>query len=195
MARSNGIVSNRDYLPPPSSMLATHVIGGHGAPKLSRDDFSELLRESLDSKNGGESSIGNNIDVNLKLLSVVVGAGIEPLLNSRAEGPFRKPVDQGRNISELKSCLDVICLTVQRSPETALADIAPNIEKPEDSIPVYSWILSILLSIITLYSNTDILKSCANLQEACLQADKTCACGACGTIMNLTRECLSGTLG
>lgn len=191
MAEVNGVSHSRDFEPPASSMIATRVFNGHGRPDLSPHQFAELLQESLATNEKGEPNISDDADTNFKLLTVVVSIGIEPYIEE-SDDPFQKQIDQGRNLSELKSCLDVVRLVIDRSPIVIHEPVHTATENVEEKPPVYAWLLSILLSVIAQDSSPEISSSCKAVLESCLKADEQCPCGSCGTVTELARETLSG---
>lgn len=117
MAPLNGAEKDDDREPPPSSMLATHVIRGNGVPHLNRDNFILLLEESLSTDEQGHPNLGQDVGVNHKLIQVVLQVGIEPLISHEKDDPFGNGLRSGRNARHLKSCLDVLQLAIERTPE------------------------------------------------------------------------------
>ncbi|KAK5957292.1 serine/threonine-protein kinase M1 [Knufia fluminis] len=188
MARANGISHRRDLQPPPSSMLATHVINGAARPSLSRADFSSLLQESLGTDDEGHSNIGKDVNVNFKLISVIVQIGIDPLISTQENDPFQKRIDQGRSTSELKCCLDVIIFVLQQSPSIIYHDANSAGVAQHDVLPVYAWLLSIILSVVAQSSDVEIQKRCGDVVQGCIDADDKCSCGSCGSVVDLFRE-------
>lgn len=173
-------------------MLATHVINGNRQPNLSRANFAQLLQECLGTDEQGQLNLGEDVSVNLKLISVVVHVGVEPLLFPSEHDPFRERLDQGRNLSELKCCLDVIHLAVQRSPEVIfkLADLPADSEDVD--LPVYAWLLSMLLSTYAQCVDPEISNRCGDILQLFMSADAKCICGTCDSVFDLLEGVSSG---
>jgi len=174
-------------------MLATHVINGNRQPSLSRAHFAQLLQESLGTDEHGQPNLGEDVSVNLKLISVVVHIGIEPLLLTTEVDPFRERLDQGKKLSELKCCLDVIHLAIQRNVEVIFkpADLPAD---PETTFfPVYAWLLPTLLLVHAQCSDPEITNRCGDILQLFLSADARCICGTCGSVLDLLNDVTSGT--
>ncbi|KAK5087209.1 serine/threonine-protein kinase M1 [Lithohypha guttulata] len=191
MALSNGASNARDFQPPPSSMLATHVVNSRGPPRLNAHDFAELLQESLSTNEKGESNIGTDAEVNRKLLNVVLSIGVQPLIEPQTDDPFRRRIDQGRNANQLKDCLDVLNLTLQRTPEIVFQHAGSNTHETENARPIHIVLLAAAVKLVLQSQKVDLSKKCADILQACLNADKNCACGSCGTIVDCYREIIA----
>lgn len=194
MAGPIAITNGGRYHPPPSSMIATHVINGQGQPNITRDQFADLLQESLAVDDGGQSALGEDVVVNLKLVGVVVSLGIEPLIDGPRDDPFRPQLDQGKNLSELQRCLDVIELAFRQSPEIVFRDLEPISSGQSNSSSVYAWILPILLSVVLQCSTAKIHIKCADLIGLCLNGDARCSIGECNSVAEYYKEIVSGKL-
>jgi len=173
-------------------MLATHVINGSIRPSLSRADFAALLQESLGTDEEGRRNIGKDVSVNFKLISVIVQIGVEPLIFTNENDPFHKRIDQGRNAPELKCCLDVIVLVLKQTPKIIFHDAGSAGIALGTVLPVYAWLLVIVLSVVVQTRNVEIHQRCGETLQACLDADEKCSCGSCGTVVDLFQEVVSG---
>lgn len=194
MAGSNALTNGGRFQPPPSSMIATHVINGQGQPNISRDDFAHLLQESLGTDDRGSPNLGEDVLVNLKLIVVIVRLGIEPLIEVTDDNPFRVPIDQGRNLSELRCCLDVIELAFRQTPDIVFKDVEALADVQTKSSPVYAWLLPILLSVVLQSSDVEIHKKCADLLQLCLGGGKNCSVGDCNSVADYLKDVVSGML-
>lgn len=173
-------------------MLATHVVNSRGPPRLNAHDFAELLQESLSTNEKGESNIGTDAEVNRKLLNVVLSIGVQPLIEPQTDDPFRRRIDQGRNANQLKDCLDVLNLTLQRTPEIVFQHAGSNTHETENARPIHIVLLAAAVKLVLQSQKVDLSKKCADILQACLNADKNCACGSCGTIVDCYREIIAG---
>lgn len=188
MAGPVALTNGGRFQPPPSSMIATHVINGQGQPNISRDDFAHLLQESLGTDDRGRPNLGEDVVVNLKLIVVIVRLGIEPLIDVPRDNPFRAHLDQGRNLSELQRCLDVIELALRQTPELVFKDVEVIVDVQTNASLVYVWLLPILLSIVLQSSNIEVHKKCAGLLWLCLEGDRQCSAGECSSVAGYFKD-------
>jgi hypothetical protein len=100
------------FEPPPSSILATHVVHGNGVPNFDTDHFNQLLAEARGTDEQGQPNLGADPSVNHKLICIVFQIGIEPALD---ENPFHATAI-GRGESQLRTCLEVLQIAIDRSP-------------------------------------------------------------------------------
>jgi len=173
-------------------MLATHVMNGAARPNISRADFACLLQESLGTDDEGHSNIGKDAAVNFKLVSVIVQIGIEPLISVQDNDPFQKQIDQGRNASELKCCLDIIILVLQQTPKIIFHDAGPADVARRDTLPVYAWLLTVVLSTVARARDVEVRNRCGDILQACLNIDENSSYGSCGPVLDLIREVVAG---
>lgn len=173
-------------------MIATHVINGQGQPNISRDQFAHLLQESLGTDDKGRPALGEDVVVNLKLVVVIVRLGIEPLIDVPRDNPFRQHLDQGRNLSELQRCLDVIELAFHQTPELVFKDVESLADVQTKTSAVYTWLLPILLSIVLQSSNVEVHKKCADLLALCLRGDNRCSVAECNSVAEYLKDVVSG---
>ena len=151
---------------PPPSTLAAQIVNNLTKKAHSwqnRESFQQLLREILDAedeKDGQSDSIETNVEVNHKIIYVVIRSGIEGLFR---DDPFNKKaglVEQG-----LRS-VAVIGLTIKRSPEVLF--FTPKIGEFEPKLngPLFLWLIPILLSVLA-------YEGCGGIQTATLQLLQT----------------------
>lgn len=180
-------------------MLATHVVNRRGRLNISEKDFAELLRESLGQNDKGESNITKDVPTNKMLLNVIMSIGLIPIAEAKSDDPFAKQLKQAKFVTQLKDCLDVIYLILEKSPAVLFQDavihrkgvIVPS-EAQTDNTPIYVWLISSLLPIAARSTDTEIVQRCSKTLHACLSFDYRCAYGGCNTLNELLRNVLSG---
>lgn len=171
MAPSRGSLSNATVRPalqiedPPPSTLAAQIVDGLTKRKehskhQDQESFRQLLREILDVDDEHSDSVETNVEVNHKIIYVVVRSGIEVLFQ---DDPFNKIDDL---LQQGLSSLAVIRLTIQRSPEVLF--FRPEIHEPDPKLggPLFLWLIPILLSLLAWNGDSGI-------QEAALRALET----------------------
>lgn len=174
-------------------MIATHVINGRGQSNISRDDFANLLQESLGTDDEGLPNLGKDVLVNLKLIDVIARLGIEPLVAASTDDPFRARIDQGKNLPELKCCLDVIELAIRQTPEIVFKDVESFANVQTGPSAMYAWLLPAILSIILQSSNVEIHQKCAELLHLCVRGDADCSVWSCNSVAEYMKDVVSGT--
>lgn len=200
MAKSNGVAPSLDLRPPPSSMLATHVVNRRGRLNISEKDFTELLRESLGQNEKGESNITKDVATNRMLLNVIMSIGLIPTAESKLDDPFAKQLNKAKFVAQLKDCLDVTHLILQKSPSVLFQDaiihrkgvIVPS-ESQTDNAPIYLWLISSLLPIAARSTDTEMVRRCSKTLQLCLAFEYRCAYGGCNTVSALLRDALSSS--
>lgn len=194
MAAPSAIMNGGRFQPPPSSMIATHVINGRGQSNISRDDFSNLLQESLGTDDEGRPNLGKDVLVNLKLIDVITRLGIEPLIAPLSDDPFRARIDQGKSLSELRCCLDVIELAFRQTPEIVFKDVDALANLQTEPSAVYVWLLPILIAIILQSSNVEIHQKCTELLQLCIRGDAGCSIWSTNPVAEYMKDVVSGAL-
>ena len=145
-----GTVNGSQHNGPPPSTYAAQIVDtltkAKQQPKPDeRELFQQLLREILGADEAPEpqaQTIETDINVNYRLIYVVVRAGLEVLLQ---EDPFQQ---QSVLTEQALNSLAVIQLTIERSPEVLF--FIPPAHEPgfEPGGPLFLWILPKLLSIL-----------------------------------------------
>jgi serine/threonine-protein kinase ATR len=171
MAPSRGSLNNAAVRPilqiedPPPSTLAAQIVDSLTKRKehskyQDQESFRQLLREILDVDDGHPDSIETNVEVNHKIIYVVVRSGIEVLFQ---DDPFNKKDDLTQ---QCLSSLAVIRLTIQRSPEVLF--FTPEIHEPDPKLggPLFLWLIPKLLSLLAWSGDF-------RIQEAALRALQT----------------------
>jgi serine/threonine-protein kinase ATR len=131
-------------LPPPSSILATHIapINGNALPDVDPKIFAQLIEECLGYDQNAQPRVGTDVSVNHRLICVIVKAGID-LASIDQDDPFRT---QGRDSDQVTRCLDVIDIAIRRSPFVLYALSGPDDLGPEDhNVPLFIWLIPKLL--------------------------------------------------
>ena len=157
------------FEPPPSSILATHVVHGNGVPEFDRDNFDQLLAEALGSDEQGQPNLGADVTVNHKLICIVYQIGIERALE---ENPFRAA---GKADDQLRTCLEVLQVAVQRSPQVILvASDRESFGADTTSCPLYSWLIPTLLPLIASTQTVQVREGVLELFDSLVDADQKC---------------------
>ncbi len=193
-AREIGHVDAR--VPPPSSILATHIapINGHGLPHIDGDSLAQLIEECLACDEDGLPTLGNDFAVNQKLISVIIKAGIDHAFTNHDE-PFEK---QGRNIDRVTRCLDVIDLAIHKSPQVLYAQSdQDDLGAGDQNVSLFAWLVPKLLWLASDAREDDRVvsrKSWSVLHNLVATAAR-CSSNSkhCGTVSNFIASCTSGT--
>lgn len=142
---SNGLTGD-----PPQSTFAEQLVNRFTSdtrivPIQDDDTFNQLLREVLD----GEAYLNSaktpetNLDVNYRLIYVIVKAGLEVLTS---DDPF------ARHEERTKLALDslkAIELTFQRSPNALFYVPSSSIDASLEDIPLILWLLPKILALLS----------------------------------------------
>jgi len=156
------------FEPPPSSILATHVVHGNGVPDLDRDNFKQLLAEVLSTDDQGQPNLGADVSVNHKLICIIFQVGIEPALE---ESPFKSNGGAGRTNAQLQNCLQVIQLAIERSPRVITVKSDPQGQNEmEWTPPLYAWLLPSLLPLLAASHTVQIRDGVSAIYDAMLHA-------------------------
>jgi hypothetical protein len=138
----NGHAKGR--LPPPSSILATHIapVNGNTLPDVDPKIFAQLIEECLGCDEDAKSPISTDAAVNHRLICVVVKVGIDPA-SINQDDPFEA---QGRASDHVTRCLDVVDIAIRRSPSVLYALSGTDDLGPEDrDVPLFMWLVPKLL--------------------------------------------------
>ena len=180
MAPSRGSLSGVVFRPtfqtddPPPSTLAAQIVDSLTKRKThskhrDQESFQQLLREILDAgdeQNGHSESIETNVEVNHKIIYVVVRSGIEVLFN---DDPFNKRDDLSK---QSLSSLAVIGLTIRRSPEVLFFKPKAQEFDPKLGGPLFLWLVSILLNVLAREENRDIQAATVQLLQTILKLER-----------------------
>lgn len=172
MARTNGYSRANGFDLPPSSMLATHVRPGAAVPHLNQQSFAQLLEESLGQDEDGRPNLGDDAELNQKLIMVVLQVGVDPTLETEKDNPFRSKRSTGRGISQLMQCVAVLHLAITRTRHV-LHRIVLDDGMSTDQVPLYSYLYPKLLSVVAQFQDLEVTKAVFDVVAAGLQ-DENC---------------------
>lgn len=174
------------FEPPPSSMLATHVVHGNGVPDFDRDSFNQLLAEALGSDEHGQPNLGADVAVNHKLIRIIFQVGIEQTLD---DNPFHSAVAAGKATSQLKTCLEVLQLAIERSPQVLFVK-SQDSGTPGQGPLLYCWLIPRLFPLLNHDGLQDAILQLLNVM---LRGDRRCSTtDACGQIWEYLRSVAGG---
>lgn len=157
------------FEPPPSSILATHVVHGNGVPDLDRDNFNQLLAEVLSTDDNGQPNLGADVSVNHKLICIIFQVGIETALE---ENPFKSNAGAGKTDAQLQNCLEVIQLAIERSPQViAVKSDLQDQDDIEWTPPLYAWLFPRLLPLMVSSQTVQIREGVSAIYNAMLEAN------------------------
>jgi hypothetical protein len=180
-ARQNG------FEPPPSSILATHVVHSNGVPDFDQDTFNQLLVEALGTDEQGRPNLSDDVDINHKFICIVYEIGIERALEN---DPFRA---RGKADSHLLTCLEVIQIAIERSPQVVfVSSDRTGADGAVRSCLLYSWLVPALLPLLASGQSNEIRDRVLNVYTAVLEADSKSAPGSgSDSILAFLRECIT----
>ena len=190
MPITNGASHVNGDNPPPSTMLAAQVVEVDG--NLDKDKFDQLLDAVLDSN----ADVGNDPQVNGKLIGIVTQAGLKNSLDEvPTENPFNARSFSGRDAAHIGTCLDAIRMAVERAPQALFIMVPPPDAHGSKQETVYAWLIPKLLSLIRDEDATVVTRSALAALDACLLVDSRCSqTPACGMIRDYFAICLRGML-
>lgn len=170
MAAVNGMRRPNGFEPPPSSILASRIVNGDDTIELNQASFNQLLAESLGNDEFGQPNLGGDASVNLKVIEIVLKAGVDPALRENVENPFRSTGIQARSNSQFLTCLEVIRTAVTRSPSVLFAKTS-TIARGEDvtAQPLYTWLLPKILSALTPQSSPECTEAVKEVLSTCIE--------------------------
>lgn len=155
---------------PPASTVAAQIVenltqGQYPARQPDKEEFQRLLQEILNPDDDGDDiaeSIETNVDVNCRLIYVVVRAGLESLSNP----------DGFEDLDEIHkqaiASLAVVQLTVRRSPEVLLS----TLHGPQQVGSLYLWLVPRLFILLGSTEDYDIRRRICETVKTTLTAGK-----------------------
>ncbi|KIX95534.1 uncharacterized protein Z520_08654 [Fonsecaea multimorphosa CBS 102226] len=193
MAPVHAARQTNGFEPPPSSLLATHVVHGNGVTDFDQDNFNQLLAEALGSDDQGQPNLGADVAVNHKLISIVFQIGIEPVLE---ENPFRSATATGRGDSQFRTCLEVLQVAIERSPQVVyVKSDAQGAPTAGNGPPLCSWLIPTLLPLVALAQGNLARDVVLELFSSMVDADRKCTTTySCDIVLDFLRNCVSGIL-
>ncbi|KIW67369.1 hypothetical protein PV04_06630 [Phialophora macrospora] len=160
------------FEPPPSSILVTHVVHGNGAHDFDQDSFNQLLAEASGSDDQGQPNLGGDVAVNHKLICIVFQIGIEPALE---ENPFRAATAARKGKSQLRTCLEVLQVAIERSQQVIFVKSdREGIGAATKACSLYSWLIPTLLPLVASDQTDEIGDAVLELLGSMVDADKKC---------------------
>lgn len=155
---------------PPAPTFAAQIVetftqAQYPARQPDKEEFQRLLQEILNPEDDGDDfaeSIETNVDVNCRLIYVVVRAGLEPFLNrdsSRNQDEFHK---------QAIASLSVVELTVRRSPGVLFSAF----HSPNHLVPLYLWLLPRLFIILGSTKDEDTRRCVFEALKTAILAEK-----------------------
>lgn len=155
---------------PPASTAAAQIVenltqGQYSARQPDKEEFQRLLQEILIPDDDGDDaaeSIERNVDVNCRLIYVVVRAGLESLSNQNG---FE---DQEEIHKQAIASLSVVQLTVRRSPDVLLS----TLHGPQQVGSLYLWLVPRLFIILGSTEDRDIRRRTCEAMKTTLTAGK-----------------------
>lgn len=155
---------------PPASTVAAQIVenltqGQYPARQPDKEEFQRLLHEILNPDDDGDDvaeSVETNVDINCRLIYVVVRAGLDSLSNQDA---FE---DQDEIQKQAVASLSVVELTVRRSPEVLLS----TLHGPQQVGSLYLWLVPRLFIILGSTENKLIRRRICEVFKTTLMAEK-----------------------
>ncbi|KIW85501.1 hypothetical protein Z517_00892 [Fonsecaea pedrosoi CBS 271.37] len=179
--------------PPPSSILATHVVHGNGVTDFDQDNFNQLLIEALGTDDQGQPNLGADVAVNHKLICIVFQIGIERVLE---DDPFRSSTAAGRGNSQFRTCLEVLQVAIKRSPQVLYvkSDTQGRLFNG-NGCALYSWLIPTLLPLGAPAQASVDGDAILDLFGSMVEADRKCTnLYSSDIILDFLRNCVSGIL-
>ena len=192
--------------PPPSSILASHVVqaDGIGVPYLDQQHFSQLLDECL--RCGEDEPLYSTRDPTVyhKLICCIIHIGIHAANNNDKNNnknnnnnnndPF---VNGSSHRDELARCLDVIDMSIRRSPQALYIATDTKYSGIKDhDVPLFEWLISDLIFLYATGEKTgeeilnkiwNVLTTVATIQPQCYHMALNC-----GAISGFLSNCTDG---
>ena len=155
---------------PPASTVAAQIVenltqGQYPARQPDKEEFRRLLQEILNPDDDGDDvaeSIEINVDVNCRLIYVVVRAGLDSLSNQDA---FE---DEDELQKQALASLSVVELTVRRSPEVLLS----TLHGPQQVGSLYLWLVPKLFVVVGSTEDKDMRRRICEVFKTTLLSGK-----------------------
>ncbi|KPI42986.1 Protein kinase rad3 [Cyphellophora attinorum] len=165
-----GIRRGDAFDPPQSSMLAVRLARNDEPLHLNQASFNQLLEESLGNDENDQPNLGSDVAVNLKVIEIVIKAGVDSHLRTTNDDPFRANGHQLADHTQFLICLQVIKTAVERSPGVLFArTIASTYGKEAGEVPLYLWLLPRLITALAPSSPSDKDLTVSQLLCTCIQ--------------------------
>lgn len=196
MAGVNGARRSHHLDPPPSSILATRIGNADDTLELNQASFDQLLTESLGNDEFGQPNLGGDTSVNLKVIEIVLKAGIDPRLRDSIDNPFQDTGVHTKSVAQFLACFEVIGTAIERSPsvlftKSSITGRGTNVVEQ----PLYVWLLPKLISALTPHSSPECIRAIAGVISTCIQREQSRGLTAPDdTVLDFTLGCVSGKL-
>lgn len=179
---------------PHSSMLASRVVNGNNSAGFDRESFEQLLEESLGVDEYDQPNLGTDVLVNYKLICIIFKAGIRPSLRVQDEDPFNARDAGDKDNNQFKRCLDVLHLSILRSPDVLFTESSPEDQVSNDvKIPLYVWLLPSLIPLLRPKQDDSIRQGVFNIFSASMKSmGSTSKSNDQSYIVCFLRQCASG---
>ena len=156
---------------PPASTFAAQIVqnltqGHYSTKQPDKEEFQRLLQEILHPDEDGDDAgdaMETNVDVNCRLIYVVVRAGLESLSNQDFFG------DQDELHKQAIASLSVVELTMRQSPSVLFY----SFQGAQQVGPLYLWLLPRLFMLVGISNENDIRRYVCGALQAALLAEKT----------------------
>lgn len=176
MAATNGVRRPNPFEPPASSILASRIVNADDAFELNQASFNQLLAESLGNDESGQPNLGSDVSVNLKVIEIIVKAGIDTTLRDIVENPFRSNGAPVESNAQFLSCLEVIRTAIERSPGVLFASTSITGGREHGAPqPLYIVLVPRLISALTPHYSPDCIKATTDAILACVHHAATIA--------------------
>lgn len=171
---AGSVTSRHNGENPPASTVAAQIVenltqGNYPARQPDKDKLQRLLQEILnpdDDGDDGSDKIETNIDVNCRLIYVVVRAGLESLSN---KDNFENPDELHK---QAIASLSVVELTVRRSPGVLFSTLHGQESYPQQVGPLYLWLIPRLFIIIGSTEDNDVRRCICEVLKTAMMAEK-----------------------
>ena len=194
MAAVNGTRRAHHLDPPPSSILATRIVNADDTLELNQASFDQLLIESLGNDESGQPNLGGDTSVNLKVIEIVLKAGVDPRLRDNVDNPFQGNSAHTKAVAQFLACFEVIGTAIERSPSvlfTKSSITGRGTDIAEHSL--YVWLIPKLISALTPNSSPECIRAATGVISTCIR--KHYSDGLSGqndTVLDFTLGCVSG---
>ena len=158
---------------PPQSTLAAQLVsriadGGRRNQNQDEETFKQLLREVLDSEMDPSTTANasnTNLDVNYKLICVIVKAGLDV---ETQENPFFRHGKQKKQIFESLTAIEI---TLSRTPNVLFLSPLVQSNSVQPDVPLLLWLLPKVFTLLTVSEDEEVRLACQNLliKTLCLE--------------------------
>jgi hypothetical protein len=190
----NGNAKGR--LPPPASILATHIapVNGNALPDVDPKIFGQLIEECLGYDEDAQPRVPTDVAVNHRLICMIVKVGIDPT-STDPDDPFEA---QGRVSDHVTRCLDVVDIAIRRSPSVLYALSGTDDLGPEDhNVPLFMWLIPKLLWLLGEFQDErhSVSSKSWSVLNNLVASARSCSMSRseCETVPAYIANCASGT--